>query len=467
MLLTVGGYGFRDRSIDRREEVATIRAALPTLRHVVHVPYGEHAVPDALSWDELLAEPGAARVRAGRLRPPAVRALLVGDDGPAEGDRPRARRHPARVPQGARVQLGPEAGRPPALVQHDLLDDVERARRGAPRAVVDRDARRRPDLAGPRLAVAGRRGDAPDLHGREPGLPDGVPQGGPGARARVRPQLDPRLRHRRLAAPGRGLPLRLRPARARRAADQRQRRHRRLQRDRRRLAAPPGLRGRDLRPPARRRGRRLRPAGRAARRRAGRARDHQADAVDARRAVGRHGRLPLPQLVLRACSRGSGARATGSCSRSAAAASSRAARTRPSTAAASASAPASSTASSRSCRRSRTASSSTSRTTRAARASSCCSSCSPTASRWTTSCARSIGRSLRSQLSPRHVPDTIRAVPAIPRTLTGKKLEAPVKRILRGDAVDAGREPRLAPRPDGARRVRRDRGRGAGRLARR
>ena len=48
-----------------------------------------------------------------------------------------------------------------------------------------------------------------------------------------------------------------------------------------------------------------------------------------------------------------------------------------------------------------------------------------------------VNRSLRSQLSPRHVPDTIRAVPAIPRTLTGKKLEAPVKRILRGEPVDA------------------------------
>ena len=58
VLLTVGGYGFRDRSIDRRDEVAAIRAALPTLRHVVHVPYGEHVVPDALSWGELLAEPG-------------------------------------------------------------------------------------------------------------------------------------------------------------------------------------------------------------------------------------------------------------------------------------------------------------------------------------------------------------------------------------------------------------------------
>ncbi len=58
VLLAVGGYGFRDRSIDRRDELATIRAALPTLRHVVGVSYGEHAVPDALSWEELLSEPG-------------------------------------------------------------------------------------------------------------------------------------------------------------------------------------------------------------------------------------------------------------------------------------------------------------------------------------------------------------------------------------------------------------------------
>ena len=39
---------------------------------------------------------------------------------------------------------------------------------------------------------------------------------------------------------------------------------------------------------------------------------------------------------------------------------------------------------------------------------------------------------LRTALSPRHVPDEIVAVPAIPRTLTGKKLELPVKRILAG-----------------------------------
>jgi acetoacetyl-CoA synthetase len=43
-----------------------------------------------------------------------------------------------------------------------------------------------------------------------------------------------------------------------------------------------------------------------------------------------------------------------------------------------------------------------------------------------------IGRALRGELSPRHVPDTVEAVPAIPRTLTGKKLELPVKRMLLG-----------------------------------
>ncbi|TQE23018.1 acetoacetate--CoA ligase [Streptomyces ipomoeae] len=43
-----------------------------------------------------------------------------------------------------------------------------------------------------------------------------------------------------------------------------------------------------------------------------------------------------------------------------------------------------------------------------------------------------IARELRERLSPRHVPDEVIAVPDIPYNLTGKKLEVPVKRILRG-----------------------------------
>jgi acetoacetyl-CoA synthetase len=47
-----------------------------------------------------------------------------------------------------------------------------------------------------------------------------------------------------------------------------------------------------------------------------------------------------------------------------------------------------------------------------------------------------IGDAIRTALSPRHVPDVIRAVPAVPRTLSGKKLEVPVKRILTGTPTD-------------------------------
>ena len=36
--------------------MAAIRAALPSLRHVVHVPYGPNAVPDTVEWADLLAE---------------------------------------------------------------------------------------------------------------------------------------------------------------------------------------------------------------------------------------------------------------------------------------------------------------------------------------------------------------------------------------------------------------------------
>jgi acetoacetyl-CoA synthetase len=48
----------------------------------------------------------------------------------------------------------------------------------------------------------------------------------------------------------------------------------------------------------------------------------------------------------------------------------------------------------------------------------------------------SIGRGLRQSLSPRHVPDTVIAVPAVPTNRTGKKLEVPVKRLIQGAPLD-------------------------------
>jgi acetoacetyl-CoA synthetase len=49
---------------------------------------------------------------------------------------------------------------------------------------------------------------------------------------------------------------------------------------------------------------------------------------------------------------------------------------------------------------------------------------------------RRIAGELRTALSPRHVPDAVVAVPAIPRNRTGKKLELPAKKILLGAALD-------------------------------
>jgi len=45
-------------------------------------------------------------------------------------------------------------------------------------------------------------------------------------------------------------------------------------------------------------------------------------------------------------------------------------------------------------------------------------------------------QAIRSKLSARHVPDRIVQVPTLPRTLTGKKLEVPLKRLLLGMSMD-------------------------------
>ena len=43
---------------------------------------------------------------------------------------------------------------------------------------------------------------------------------------------------------------------------------------------------------------------------------------------------------------------------------------------------------------------------------------------------------IREALSPRFLPDEIFAVPEIPRTLTGKKQELPVKKLLLGQPIE-------------------------------
>jgi acetoacetyl-CoA synthetase len=69
-----------------------------------------------------------------------------------------------------------------------------------------------------------------------------------------------------------------------------------------------------------------------------------------------------------------------------------------------------------------------------------------------------IRAALRAQLSPRHVPDEIHQVPGIPRTLSGKKLEVPVRKILHGTAPERAADLNALADPDALRYFSRFRG---------
>ena len=47
-----------------------------------------------------------------------------------------------------------------------------------------------------------------------------------------------------------------------------------------------------------------------------------------------------------------------------------------------------------------------------------------------------INYTIRSEVSPRHVPDEIIEAPGVPHTLTGKRIEVPIKRLLQGHPVE-------------------------------
>ena len=49
---------------------------------------------------------------------------------------------------------------------------------------------------------------------------------------------------------------------------------------------------------------------------------------------------------------------------------------------------------------------------------------------------KKIATTLSRQCSPRHVPDRVYTIEEVPYTLTGKKLEVPVKKLLLGIAAD-------------------------------
>ena len=156
--VAVDGYRYNGRPFDVRETVAALQKALPTLRATVLVP---HLDPEATLDGHgpvggAHRHGGAVGVHARAVRPPAVGALLVGDDRPAEGHRAVARRDRRRAPQGARAPVRPRPRRPVPVVHHHRLDDVELPRRRAARRRDARALRRQPGPPGPGRAV-GRR----------------------------------------------------------------------------------------------------------------------------------------------------------------------------------------------------------------------------------------------------------------------------------------------------------------------
>ena len=64
---------------------------------------------------------------------------------------------------------------------------------------------------------------------------------------------------------------------------------------------------------------------------------------------------------------------------------------------------------------------------------------------------RTIVTTLRTRLTPRHVPDEIVEAPAVPHTLSGKRLEVPIKKLLRGTPLEKAANSASVDDPDALR----------------
>ena len=106
---------------------------------------------------------GRPLLRARPLRPPPLGPLLLRHHRPAEGDRPRARRHPARAAQEGLPPPRRQNRGPRLLVHDDRLDDVELPGRRAPHPGLDRALRRQSGHTGHGRPLGPRRAHRDDL----------------------------------------------------------------------------------------------------------------------------------------------------------------------------------------------------------------------------------------------------------------------------------------------------------------
>jgi acetoacetyl-CoA synthetase len=246
VLLSVSRYGFRDRQIDRSDAHAAIVAGLPSMEQVVDAPYGNHPAPGGISWADLLARTAPLTF----VRVPFDHPLYVLFSSGTTG-LPKAIIHVhggILIEHRTTLALSWDLDERGRLLQFTttggMMWNTLVSALLARASIVLIDGRS--DLARRRPAVAARGRDCNHHARHQPSGGDGMPQGLRTA-GRAGPRGAQGDHHRRLIATRRRLPVVLREARIRRAADQRQRRHRRLQRVRVGLVSAAGVCGRDQR----------------------------------------------------------------------------------------------------------------------------------------------------------------------------------------------------------------------------
>ena len=180
VLLAVAGYGYGSKDVDRREQVAEIRAGLPTLRaRRARALRRRTPCPTPSRWDDLAGRRTGA---SSAFEPvPFEHPLCVLFSSGTTG-KPKAIVHghggillEHLKNHALSWDLGPGDRilwfSTTAWMMWNALVSALLVRR------VDRDDRRQPAAPRPPLAVAAGRRDRRDADGREPGLPHGLPQG--------------------------------------------------------------------------------------------------------------------------------------------------------------------------------------------------------------------------------------------------------------------------------------------------
>ncbi len=161
VLLAVDGYRYGGKDFDRCDVVRALVSEMPSLERTVVLPYlGCGTIDDAADWDEAFPAGGEAPELEFEQLPfdhPLWVLYSSGHHRPAEADRARRRRHPARAAEAAAPAPRRAGRRPRVLVHHHRLDDVELPRRRPAHGGVDRALRRQPRHAGPGRALGPRR----------------------------------------------------------------------------------------------------------------------------------------------------------------------------------------------------------------------------------------------------------------------------------------------------------------------